>query len=67
MSPEVRENHTGLKNRQIKYHQQLEDIKDSKTRFFFLFGAVSDFSSLIIKGFVFSGLNTTLWPFHPDL
>lgn len=64
----LRENHTGLKNKEIKYHQLLEAITDSKTWFFFLFGvssqvvngAVSNFASLIIKGFGFSSLNTIL-------
>jgi hypothetical protein len=64
----LRENHTALKNKEIKYHQLLEAITDPRTWFFFLSevssqivnGAVSNIGSLIIKGFGFSSLNTAL-------
>ncbi|KAH8892139.1 MFS general substrate transporter [Thozetella sp. PMI_491] len=64
----LRENHTGLKNTKIKPEQLLETALDPKTWFFILFGlstqvvngAVSNFGSLIVQGFGFSSLNTTL-------
>jgi hypothetical protein len=64
----LRENHTGLKNTKIKTEQLVEMALDPKTWFFILFGlstqvvngAVSNFGSLIVQGFGFSSLNTTL-------
>ena len=64
----LRENHTGLKNTKIKLNQLIETAKDPKTYFFILFGlstqvvngAISNFGSLIVKGFGFSSLNTTV-------
>lgn len=64
----LRENQTGIKNRELKMYQVVESLTDPKTWFFFLFGlatqvvngAVSNFGSLIIQGFGFSSLNATL-------
>ena len=64
----LRDNHTGIKNKKIKKNQIQEAFTDPKTWFFFLFGmstqvvngAVSNFGSLIVKGFGFSSLNSTL-------
>lgn len=61
--------HQGANNREIKKYQILEAFADPKTWFIFLFGvstqvvngAASNFGSLIIKGFGFSSLVTTLF------
>lgn len=64
----LRENHTGLKNVKIQYSQLIEAVLDPKTWFYILFGissqvvngAVNNFGSLIIKGFGFSSLDSTV-------
>jgi hypothetical protein len=65
----LRENQTGIKNGEIKWYQVREAVLDPKTWFIFLLGvstqivngAVSNFGSLIIKGFGFTGLHTLLF------
>jgi len=64
----LRENQTGIKNTSVKKSQIREALLDPKTWLFFLFGlstqvvngAASNFGSLIIKGFGYSSLKTTL-------
>jgi membrane-associated phospholipid phosphatase len=64
----LRNNQTGIKNRLIKWYQAREAALDPKTWLFVLFGlstqvvngAVSNFGSLIVKGFGFSSLHTTI-------
>lgn len=64
----LRDNHTGIKNTHFKKTQVFEALVDPKTWFLFLFGlstqvvngSVSNFGSLIIKGFGYSTLDTTL-------
>ncbi|KAF1846060.1 MFS general substrate transporter [Cucurbitaria berberidis CBS 394.84] len=64
----LRVNNTGIKNKEIKRYQIVEALLDPKTWFFFFFGvstqvvngAASNFGSLIIKGFGFTTLKTTL-------
>ncbi|KAK3637722.1 hypothetical protein LTR22_018123 [Elasticomyces elasticus] len=64
----LRGNQTGIKNSVFKRNQVVEALTDPKTWFFFLFGlstqvvngAASNFGSLIIKGFGYSSLKSTL-------
>ncbi|GAM38105.1 hypothetical protein TCE0_033r08580 [Talaromyces pinophilus] len=64
----LRDNQTGIKNSKVKRYQIIEAMTDPKTWIFFLLGvasqvvngAASNFGSLIIKGFGFSSLETTL-------
>jgi MFS family permease len=64
----LRENQTGVENKQFKKYQLIEALKDPKTYFFFLLGmihntpngGISNFGTIIIKGFGFSTLVTTL-------
>lgn len=64
----LRENQTGVENKHLKGYQVWEAFKDPKTWIFFLIGAmantsnggISNFGTLIIKGFGFSTLVTTL-------
>lgn len=64
----LRENQTGVKNTTFKRYQVIEALTDPKTWFFFLFGlatqvvngSASNFGSLIIKGFGYTSLKTTL-------
>lgn len=61
-------NQTGVKNTTIKTYQVIEALTDPKSWFFFLFGlstqvvngSASNFGSLIIKGFGYSSLKSTL-------
>lgn len=62
------ENQTGVKNTQIKGYQIVEALTDPKTWLICLLGistqvvngSVSNFGSLIVKGFGYSGLNATV-------
>lgn len=64
----LRENQTGIENKHFKWPQVLETFLDIKTYLFFLLGVVcnipnggiSNFGTLIIQGFGFSTLVTTL-------
>lgn len=64
----LRENQTGVENKRLKMYQAIEAILDPKTYMFFIFamvgsvpnGGISNFGTLIIKGFGFSTLGTTL-------
>ncbi|KAB8264646.1 MFS allantoate transporter [Aspergillus pseudonomiae] len=64
----LRENQTGIENRQFKLYQFLEAITDAKVLLFFLIaffqaivnGGVTNFGTIIIQGFGFSTLGTTL-------
>ncbi|KAF2196745.1 MFS allantoate transporter [Delitschia confertaspora ATCC 74209] len=64
----LRENQTGIENKHLKMYQVIEAIKDLKTWLFFLIatvhnspnGGISNFGTIIIKGFGFSTLATTL-------
>ncbi|KKK26697.1 putative MFS allantoate transporter [Aspergillus rambellii] len=68
----IRENQTGVENKHLKPHQILEAFMDYKVYFFFVLGCVctvpaqypnggiSNFGTIIIKGFGFSTLVTTL-------
>lgn len=64
----LRDNQTGVENKTFKMDQVIETLKDPKTYFFFLLatvqnlpnGGISNFGTLIIKGFGFSTLGTTL-------
>lgn len=64
----LRENQTGVENKHLKRYQLVEALKDPKTYSFFLFGAIhntpnggiSNFGTLIIKGFGFNTLVTAL-------
>jgi len=64
----LRGNHTGIKNKIFKRYQLVEALLDPKTWFLFFFGlstqvvngSVSNFGTLIIKGFGYSSLVTTL-------
>lgn len=64
----LRGNQTGVENKTFKMGQVIETLKDPKTYFFFLLatvqnlpnGGISNFGTLIIKGFGFSTLGTTL-------
>lgn len=64
----LRENQTGVENKHLKSHQVKEAFMDYKLYLFFILGVVgnipnggiSNFGTIIIKGFGFSTLNTTL-------
>ena len=64
----LKSNQTGIENKTFKSYQILEAAKDVKTYLLFLLGVVgnipnggiSNFGTLIIKGFGFSTLGTTL-------
>lgn len=64
----LRENQTGVENKTFKMDQVVETLKDPKTYLFFLLalvqnlpnGGISNFGTLIIQGFGFSTLGTTL-------
>jgi hypothetical protein len=64
----LRANNTGLKNITFKRYQVIEALLDPKTWFLFLFGlstqvvngSVSNFGTLIVKGFGYTSLVTTL-------
>ncbi|KAF2139587.1 uncharacterized protein K452DRAFT_254081 [Aplosporella prunicola CBS 121167] len=64
----LRENQTGVENKQLKPYQILDAFKDPKTYLFFLIsllanipnGGISNFGTLIIQGFGYSTLVTTL-------
>jgi MFS family permease len=64
----LRENQTGVENKTFKVDQAVDTLKDPKTYFFFLLalvqnlpnGGISNFGTLIIRGFGFSTLGTTL-------
>ena len=64
----LRENQTGVENKHLKRYQVIEAFKDVKLYLFFILGVVgnipnggiSNFGTIIIKGFGFSTLVTTL-------
>ena len=64
----LRTNQAGIKNTHFKRYQVVEALLDPKTWFLFLFGmstqvvngSVSNFGALIVKGFGYSKLVTTL-------
>lgn len=64
----LRANQSGIKNTTIKWKQVIEALTDPKTWFCIVFGlstqvvngSVSNFGTLIIQGFGYSQLNTTL-------
>ncbi|KAI4248754.1 MAG: hypothetical protein LQ352_005818 [Teloschistes flavicans] len=64
----LRENQTGVENKHLKAYQVREAFMDYKLYLFFVLGVVgnvpnggiSNFGTIIIKGFGFSTLNTTL-------
>ncbi|KAF8849123.1 putative MFS allantoate transporter [Acephala macrosclerotiorum] len=64
----LRENQTGVENKHLKKYQVIEAFKDPKLYLFFVLGVVgnipnggiSNFGTLIIQGFGFSTLVTTL-------
>ncbi|KAF4308488.1 Major facilitator superfamily [Botryosphaeria dothidea] len=64
----LRENQTGVENKHFKAYQAVEAFKDPKTYMFFILGLVcntpnggiSNFGTIIIKGFGYSTLVTTL-------
>ncbi|KAJ4348752.1 uncharacterized protein N0V89_010130 [Didymosphaeria variabile] len=64
----LRSNQTGVENKHLKRYQVIEALKDPKTYFFFILGAIhnapnggiSNFGTIIIKGFGYSTLVTTL-------
>lgn len=64
----LQENQTGVENKHVKMYQAVEALLDPKTYIFAIFacvasvpnGGISNFGTLIIKGFGFSTLNTTL-------
>lgn len=64
----LRENQTGVENKHLKWYQVREAFADYKLYLFFLIGVVanipnggiSNFGTIIIKGFGFSTLVTTL-------
>ncbi|KAJ5494944.1 MFS allantoate transporter [Penicillium diatomitis] len=64
----IRENQTGVENKHLKPYQILEAFKDYKLYIFFMLGVVcnipnggiSNFGTIIIQGFGFSTLVTTL-------
>ncbi|KAH8647659.1 MFS allantoate transporter [Xylariales sp. PMI_506] len=64
----LRSNQAGIKNTKIKWNQVVEALTDPKTWFSVFFGlstqvvngSVSNFGTLIIKGFGYSSLKTTL-------
>lgn len=64
----LRENQTGVENKHLKWYQVREAFADFKLYMFFLIavvanipnGGISNFGTIIIKGFGFSTLVTTL-------
>jgi len=64
----LRENQTGVENKHLKNYQVIEAFKDPKLYLFFILGVVgnipnggiSNFGTIIIQGFGFSTLITTL-------
>jgi MFS family permease len=64
----LRENQTGVENKHLKWYQVIEAFKDPKLYLFFILGVVgnipnggiSNFGTIIIQGFGFSTLVTTL-------
>ena len=64
----LRENQTGVENKHLKWYQVREALVDYKLYIFFLIaivanvpnGGISNFGTIIIKGFGFSTLVTTL-------
>ncbi|KAL1974725.1 hypothetical protein VTN31DRAFT_4929 [Thermomyces dupontii] len=64
----LRDNQTGVENKHLKPYQVLEAFKDYKLYYFFILGCVcnipnggiSNFGTIIIQGFGFSTLVTTL-------
>lgn len=64
----LRENQTGVENKHFKAYQVAEAFKDPKTYIFFIIGliantpngGISNFGTIIIKGFGYSTLVTTL-------
>lgn len=64
----LRENQTGVENKHLRVYQVREAFMDYKLYFFFVLGVVgnipnggiSNFGTIIIKGFGFSTLDTTL-------
>ena len=64
----LRDNQTGIENKHLKWYQVRETFTDPKTYLFFALGIVcnvpnggiSNFGTIIIKGFGFSTLVTTL-------
>lgn len=64
----LRENQTGVENKNLKWYQVREALVDYKLYMFFLIaivasipnGGISNFGTIIIKGFGFSTLVTTL-------
>lgn len=64
----LRENQTGIENKHLKWYQVKEVLCDYKTYLFYILGVVgnipnggiSNFGTIIIKGFGFSTLVTTL-------
>ncbi|KAF4534204.1 MFS transporter [Lasiodiplodia theobromae] len=64
----LRENQTGVENKHFKAYQVAEAFKDPKTYIFFVIGliantpngGISNFGTIIIKGFGYSTLVTTL-------
>ncbi|CAK7220011.1 hypothetical protein SBRCBS47491_004045 [Sporothrix bragantina] len=64
----LRDNQTGIENKTFKPRQMLEAVLDYKTYFFFMIafcqailnGGTTNFGTLIIKGFGFDTLETTL-------
>lgn len=64
----LRENQTGVENKHLKRYQVIEAFKDPKLYLFFLLGfvgnvpngGISNFGTIIIQGFGFSTLVTTL-------
>lgn len=64
----IRENQTGVENKHLKPYQILEAFMDYKLYMFFILGIVcnipnggiSNFGTIIIQGFGFSTLVTTL-------
>ncbi|OGE54431.1 hypothetical protein PENARI_c006G10224 [Penicillium arizonense] len=68
MVDRLRENQTGIENRHFKMHQFVEALTDVKVLFFFLIallqaivnGGITNFGTMIVKGFGFSTLGTTL-------
>ncbi|THX17220.1 MFS general substrate transporter [Aureobasidium pullulans] len=64
----IRDNQTGVENKHLKWYQVREAFRDYKTYLFFVLGffgnvpngGISNFGTIIIKGFGFSTLVTTL-------
>ncbi|GME45560.1 mfs allantoate transporter [Neofusicoccum parvum] len=64
----LRENQTGIESKQFKLYQLMEALTDSKVFLFFMIallqaivnGGITNFGTLIVKGFGYSTLGTTL-------